>query len=155
MIHATPAASSPPTGHAMITGNPSPPRYPVSAGSMASTASTFGSKTARYKKNPPIRTARKESVLFRPGAICLRMIMAATIVAAPISRAATMPKPPADHVPGVTGLPIRTAARPPSATNPMMPTLNRPANPHCRFTPRAMMAEINPIFRTVSAVFQP
>ena len=91
----------------------------------------------------------------RPGTMRLRMTIASTIVAAPISKAITIPKPPADQVPGVTGFPISTAAKPPSATKPMIPTLNKPAKPHCRFTPNAITAEINPMFRTVRAVFHP
>ena len=38
--------------------------------------------------------------------------------------------PPALHAPSTGGIEISTVAKPPSATNPMIPTLKRPAKPH-------------------------
>ena len=58
------------------------------------------------------------------------------------------------HAPAVGAVETNTVARPPRATNPITPTLKSPANPHCRFTPSDMMAEINPMFSMSNAVFQ-
>jgi hypothetical protein len=55
--------------------------------------------------------------------------------------------PPASTASDVAGMVTRMVASPPIATKPMMPTLNNPASPHCRLTPSAMIALINPILR--------
>jgi hypothetical protein len=81
-------------------------------------------------------------------------MIAAVTVAAPKTSPNSTCRPPAAHAPPVGGIEIKTEARPPSATNPMIPTLNSPAKPHWRFTPRAIIAEIKPIFKMNSAVFQ-
>ena len=47
-----------------------------------------------------------------------------------------------------------TTARPPKATKPVTPMLNRPAYPHWMLTPSDMTAEISPTLRMVSATFQ-
>ncbi len=90
-----------------------------------------------------------------PLAIRFWISTAATTVAAPSASAIMMRSPPADQ-PAVTGgVATSTVARPPSATKPMIPMLNRPANPHCRFTPSAMIAEIRPILMISIAVLGP
>ena len=48
----------------------------------------------------------------------------------------------------------KTAAKPPNATNPIIPTLKSPAKPHCKLTLRDIIALINPIFKISNAVFQ-
>jgi len=76
------------------------------------------------------------------------------MVAAPSASPSSTRTPPAAQASVVGGIEMITVARPPSATNPMTPTLNSPAKPHCRFTPSAMTALISPKFRINSAEFQ-
>ena len=105
-------------------------------------------------KKPMTKTAITESARSVPGAIRFISMTAATTVAAPSASAPRMAKPPVDQAPSVGGMETSTAAKPPSATNPMTPTLNSPAKPHCRFTPSAMIEEIRPMAMISRAEFQ-
>ena len=62
--------------------------------------------------------------------------------------------PPTDQASYTGGAETKTVAKPPNATNPIIPTLKSPAKPHCRFTPSDIIALIRPIFKISSAVFQ-
>ena len=83
-----------------------------------------------------------------------RTSTAATITPAPVKSPVSTLTPPADQASTVGGIATSTVASPPSATKPMIPTLNSPANPHCRLTPRLITAETSPMLRINSAVPQ-
>ena len=108
----------------------------------------------REAKIMKVMQAHPQGVRSRLAGILARTSTAAVIVAAPIISAVTTPSPPACQASPTGAVETRTAAKPPRATKPMTPTLNSPANPHWRFTPSAMMAEMRPIFTINNAEFQ-
>ena len=80
--------------------------------------------------------------------------MPAATVSSAARIAPKMPMPPACHAAVTGGTDTSIAARPPSAANPIVPTLNRPAYPHWILTPSAMIAEMMHMFRSVSDTSQ-
>ncbi len=126
------------------------------AGFTASIAATAGSNIVRKRKNPPTSTAATASPCaapVRPDRVHVQT--AAAMVSAPSASAPSTCSPPEAQASFVGGIATMTAPSPPSATNPITPMLNSPANPHCRFTPSAMIALTRPMFATVRAVFHP
>ena len=98
--------------------------------------------------------ARTANVRLRPLGMILNRAAAAATVIMPSSNPKITLMPPADQASSTGAIEINTVARPPSATNPIIPTLKSPAKPHCRFTPSAMIALIKPMFKMSNAVFQ-
>ena len=64
------------------------------------------------------------------------------------------PQPPLSQAPSMGGIATKTAARPPKAAKPIIPTLKRPAYPHCILTPKAIIALIRHRLRIDKDTFQ-
>ena len=61
---------------------------------------------------------------------------------AKIREAVIIPNPPEDQASVIGSFEMRTAATPPTAAKPIVPTLNKPAYPHWMLTPNAIIADI-------------
>ena len=120
----------------------------------ASIADTPPSKTNLNAKNPTISAAMIPNILALPDGRRAMAKLVSQRLATPITSPSRVRSPPALHASVTGGIEISTVARPPRATNPITPTLKRPAKPHCKFTPKDMMALISPILRINKALFQ-